>query len=253
MKCKLAHLILAFFILALNSQPGVSATNPSRDPGGFLPVPADPGGPSPVPVTTAITPPVNTLTSTSNPPPVALLIADSDYVADDKYKLMPGDSVSFQIKEDRTNAIPLTVTESSELDVPYIGRVNVLGRTCKQLADEVKALLEKDYYHRATVTIGINQRTKVLGSVYVYGPVRLPGPVQIPAGELFTASKAILRAGGFMDFANKKEVKVIRKTATGSTTFKVNMVNVLEKAMAEQDLPLEPEDFIFVPTKKFNL
>ena len=58
----------------------------------------------------------------------------SGYVLDDKHKLVPGDRVSFQIVEDRTNSIPMLVAESSELDVPYIGRVSVQGKTCRQAA-----------------------------------------------------------------------------------------------------------------------
>jgi len=255
MKCKVAHLFVAhlfvaLFGLAAIAQPGEPAGNPARDATGFLPVPTEPAEFSPAPATNASAAPAPTAGAATSIVPGT---TNSSYVLDDKYRLMPGDSVSFFIKEDRTNAIPLLVSDSSELDIPYIGRLNASGRTCKQLAEEVKALLEKDYYHRATVIIGVNQRTKVLGSVYVFGPVRTPGPVLIPAGETFTASKAILRAGGFMDFANKKEVKVVRKTATGNTTFKVNMVNVLEKGMTEQDVPLEPEDFIIVPQRAFNL
>jgi len=184
--------------------------------------------------------------------PVASRVAPGAYALDDKRKLLPGDRVSFQILEDRTNAIPLLVAESSELDVPYIGRISVAGKTCKELANEVKTLLEKDFYYRATVIIGLDTLAKVLGKVYVWGPVRAQGPIDIPANETFTASKAILRAGGFGDFANKKQVKVVRKTPTGNVSLNVNMVEVLEKGNTDQDIPLEPEDFIIVPQRAVN-
>jgi polysaccharide export outer membrane protein len=161
--------------------------------------------------------------------------------------------VSFQIVEDRTNAISILVAESAELDVPYLGRVSVAGKTCKQAADEIKALLEKDYYYKATVIIGLDELSKVLGRVYVFGPVRNPGPIEIPANEVFTAGKAILRAGGFGDFANRRSVQVVRKTATGSKTLKVNMENVLEKGKMDEDIVLEPEDFVIVPQRALNL
>ncbi len=178
--------------------------------------------------------------------------APSAYTLDDKRKLLSGDRVSFQILEDRTNAVSLLVADSSELDIPYIGRISVADKTCKELAAEVKTLLEKDYYYRATVIIGLDSLAKVLGKVYVWGPVRTQGPIDIPANETFTASKAILRAGGFGDFANKKEVKIVRKTATGNVTLKVNMVEVLEKGRTDQDVVLYPEDFIIVPQRAIN-
>jgi len=190
-------------------------------------------------------------TSTTNQV-VAPRMAPGSYALDDKRKLLPGDRVSFQILEDRTNAIPLLVAESSELDIPYIGRISVAGKTCKELANEIKMLLEQDYYYRATVIIGLDALTKVLGKVYVWGPVRVQGPIEIPANETFTAGKAILRAGGFGDFANKKDVRVVRKTPNGNVTLKVNMVEILEKGNTDQDIPLEPEDFVIVPQRAVN-
>jgi polysaccharide export outer membrane protein len=88
--------------------------------------------------------------------------------------------------------------------------------------------------------------------VYVFGPVRNPGPVEIPSNETFTAGKAILRVGGFGDFANRKAVQIVRKTPAGNRTFKVNMENVLEKGRIEEDITLEPEDFIIVPQRAIN-
>ena len=226
-------------------EQAAGANSPARNPDGFLPVPAEP---------LALTP-----RATNAAPPSAALAAThaaglttGGYMLDDKHKLLPGDRVSFQIVEDRTNAVPLMVAESYELDIPYIGRINVNGKSCKELANDVKTLLEKDYYHRATVIIGLDALTKVLGKVYVWGPVRTQGPIDVPANENFTAGKAILRAGGFGDFANKKEVKVVRKSPTGNVTFKINMVDVLEKGKTESDVTLEPEDFIIVPQRAIN-
>src|ERR1017187_8533600 len=58
------------------------------------------------------------------------------YVPDATYKLRAGDAVSFQILEDRVwNALDvpknLVVTDSGELDVPYIGRVMAVDKTGK--------------------------------------------------------------------------------------------------------------------------
>ena len=65
------------------------------------------------------------------------------YVADATYKLRVGDTISFQIMEDRIwNSLdapkPLVVTDSGEVDVPYIGRVMAVDKTCKELADDIK-------------------------------------------------------------------------------------------------------------------
>lgn len=174
------------------------------------------------------------------------------YVSDDKRILRPGDKLSFQIVEDRDKLVQLVVTETSEIDFPYIGRINVEGNTCKQVAETAQKLLEADYYYKATVILGVDSMSKVVGRVYVIGPVRAPGAVEIPANENFTAGRAILRAGGFGDFANKKNVQIIRKTPTGNTTLKVNMVDVFEKGNLDADVTLEDGDFVIVSERSIN-
>jgi len=205
--------------------------------------------------------------SATNPPAPATLTVPtnsstlpaslSGYVPDDKYKLRVGDKVAFQILEDRDLPKSLVVADSGELDIPYIGRVPARDKTCKQLAEECKALLEKEYYYRATVIIALDVANRLLGRVYVWGQVRNQGPIDIAVNENLTAGKAILRAGGFSDFANKKKVKVVRGGGSGGETagkqsFELNMTAILEEGKTEQDVLLQPDDFIIVPSRLIN-
>jgi polysaccharide biosynthesis/export protein len=179
----------------------------------------------------------------------------SGYVLDDKHKLLSGDKISVQILEDRDAPKPLNVTDSGEVDVPYVGRVSALGKTCKQLAAELKVMLEKEYYYRATVIVGLDSVSKVIGKVYIWGQVRNQGAIDIPVNENFTAGKAILRAGGFGDFANKKKVRLIRtpkEEGAEKETIELNMVEILEAGKTERDVALQPDDFIIVPSRLVN-
>ena len=186
-------------------------------------------------------------------PPIPTTL--SGYVPDDKYKLRVGDRISLQILEDRDLPKSLVVADSGELDVPYVGRLAASDRTCKQLAGELKAQLEKEYYYRATVVIALDVANKFLGRIYVWGQVKNQGPVDIAVNENLTAGKAILRAGGFGDFANKKKVKVVRggsPEAGGKQNFELNMVDILEEGKTEKDVVLQPDDFIIVPSRLIN-
>lgn len=181
-------------------------------------------------------------------------VTDS-YALDDKHILAPGDKLSFRIVEDRDPAKPLMVTDSSELDVPYIGRVSVANQTCKQVATQSKELLEQKYYYHATVIVGLDSVNKLRGKVYVEGQVRAQGPVDLLFEQKLTAGKAILMAGGFADFANKTKVKVVRASDTADAparTFEINMVDVLENGHTDKDILLEPNDYIIVPAKSVN-
>ena len=173
-------------------------------------------------------------------------------VLDDKYHLAIGDQLSFRIVEDEDDPKVLTVTDSGELEVPYIGRFPAVGKTCKELARELKTELEKTYYLQATVIIAVDSKPRSRGKVYLVGAIGVPGPQDISGDETLTVSKAILRAGGLTSFANGKEVRVTRSIGKGAgdeTNFTVNVSLIYEKGTMEEDLPLRPGDFIFVPER----
>src|SRR5664280_3318132 len=167
---------------------------------------------------------------------------------DEKHILAIGDRLSFRIEEDEEESKPLVVTDSGDLEVPYIGRFPAENKTCKQLARELKAALQKDYYYQATVIIAVDLMTKSRGKVYLVGPVRMPGPEDIPSDEVLTLSKAILRAGGFTDFADQHHVKITRQGGTGEIdkeTLVVDVGQIFDKGKTENDVPLKHGDLIY--------
>jgi protein involved in polysaccharide export with SLBB domain len=177
---------------------------------------------------------------------------------DDKHKLAIGDRLSFRILEDQEDPKeshepkPLIVADSGEVEVPYVGRIRAEAKTCKLLAAEIKAALEKEYYFKATVILAVDVMAKSRGKIYIVGPVRLPGPQEIPSDEVLTLSKAILRAGGFTDFADKRNVKVTRNRNTNPAdkqAFTVDVGEVLEKGRSDRDIPLQADDLIYVPER----
>lgn len=198
--------------------------------------------PPPIPKAAAVEP---ATTST-------VMRTNSMAVLDDKKKLGSNDYVSFRVVEDRDNESQhLRVNDNGELEVPYIGLVQAAGRSCKELAHAVKAALEREYYYRATVIIAVDHISeKSRGRIYVYGSVKGQGPQEIPADESYTVSKAIIRAGGFGDFANKRKVKVTRKNGQD---FVVDLKRVIEEGRTEEDVVLQPDDQIYVPQRLINM
>jgi len=173
---------------------------------------------------------------------------------DDHQKLGPGDRITYRVIEDQDDPRILTITDSGDLEVPYLGLVHAAGKTSLQLAKEIKTLLEKKLYYQASVIIAVEvvNKTRVLGKVYVTGQVRNKGGYELPAGETVTVSKAILNAGGFSDFSDKKNVRLIRKTAEGQQTFLVNVAEIWAKGRLSDDLVVQPDDLIVVPTRLVN-
>jgi polysaccharide biosynthesis/export protein len=179
-----------------------------------------------------------------------------NYVPDDKYLIRAGDKISLQILEEREPAKTLMVADSGELEIAPFGHVTATNKTCKQVMAEVTTLLTNTFFNRATVIMTLELAKEKLGRVYVVGQVRAVGALEMTLTENLTAGKAILRCGGFTDYAKTTQVKVFRpsKTPGGpAQVFLINMEDVFKKGKLEKDLPLEPDDWVFVDSKIFNL
>ena len=187
---------------------------------------------------------------------VSVHAADTNQVAapGGQQKLGPGDKLSYRVIEDQDEPKSLTVTDSGHLEVPYLGLVQAVGKTTQELAKEIKGLLEKDLYYRATVVIALElvNKTRTTGKVYVTGQVHNKGSFDIPGGDTMTVSKAILAAGGFSDFSDKKNVRLIRKSGGSTQTFVINVAEIWDKGKLDKDLMVQPDDLVVVPARLVN-
>jgi protein involved in polysaccharide export with SLBB domain len=171
---------------------------------------------------------------------------------DQTHRLAPGDRLSFRILEDEDDPRQVMVADSGDLELPYIGRYPATGKTCRDLAFSLSKEFEKEYFYHATVILAVDVLARSRGKVYLVGRIRAPGPQDIPSDEVFTLSKAVLRAGGFSDYADQRNVRVTRKgkgLGTSEQTFIVNLEDVIEKGKTESDLVLQVGDLVFIPEK----
>lgn len=175
-------------------------------------------------------------------------------VLDSNRPLARGDIINFRIVEDKDRPVALRVNDAGNIEVPYIGTVSAGGKTPRELAFAVKSMLEREYYHHATVIISLDTAgERSAGLFYITGAVRGGGPMEIPFNEKFTVSKAILRAGGFAEFANQRKVLVTRPKPDGSTeTLTVNVKEVIERGRQDLDIEVQPNDLIRVPERLIN-
>lgn len=189
------------------------------------------------------------------------ITAESMELLDNTRKLGVGDRLSFRVVQEREDAKPLEVTDMGEVEFPLIGRVKAVNKTLKQLAYEVKQLMDREFYYNSTVLIGLDRSSKFRGRIYVIGNVAAVGPQDIPADEVFTVSKAILRAGGFGDFADQRKVKLIRKGAVDTLQQKedvkrdeiiVDCKAIFKGDAAAVDPVVQPDDMIVVPQRLIN-
>ncbi|MGZ5513302.1 MAG: polysaccharide biosynthesis/export family protein, partial [Chthoniobacterales bacterium] len=72
----------------------------------------------------------------------------------------------------------------------------------------------------------------------------------IPPDEDYTVSKAVIRAGGFGDFANKRKVKLTRKNGQELI---IDLKRIIEEGRTDEDVIVQPDDRIFVPQRLINM
>jgi protein involved in polysaccharide export with SLBB domain len=206
----------------------------------------------------------------SSATPITAATISSMTALDDKVLLEAGDTISFRVIEDRDEAVSRVVTDTGEVNFPYINRVKVEGKTCHQVAVEVKKLLEVDYYKRATVIVGLDliigqDKTKAKDMAWVVGEVRQVGPLELLKAQPMTVSQLILRAGGFGEFADQRKIKVIHRSAVGSDKTDSQMPDISDIKDAQVidvksvfdgksaiDPIVKPGDYIIVPKRFFN-
>lgn len=182
-------------------------------------------------------------------------------VLDDRQPIAAGDIISIRVLEDRRDALQQTVAQTGEVQAPYVGLVTAKGKTCRELAFTIKKELEKNFFQHATVVIAIDKfnpeeqkrMQEVEMDFYVmFGIVAKQGKYDLPANEDISISQAILRAGGFAQFANKERVKIIRKTPHGNKTILVNVDGIMRQGDLERDVFIRKDDVIIVEEKKIN-
>lgn len=180
-------------------------------------------------------------------------------VLDNNRPISVGDTISIRILEDRQQPLQQIVAVTGEVQAPYVGLVGARGKTCRELAYTIKRELEKNFFKSATVVIAIdkiNERDMIneieLDFYVVFGFVLRQGKYDLPTNEDVTISQAILRAGGFAQFANKKEVKIVRKTPQGNKNILVNVDAIMQQGDLDRDIYLRKDDVIIVKELNIN-
>ncbi len=173
----------------------------------------------------------------------------------DQTKLKPGDQVSYRvIEEQEPEPNLLTVSPTGDVEVPLLGHFPASGKTCRQLATQLKPLLEKDYFYKATVIVAINSlSTTPIGNVYLTGQVKQQGAIPIPPNEVLTVSRAVLLDGGLADFADRRRVRLLHHNADGTTTTTiVDLKEILDRGKSQKDPVVQDGDTIDVPQRLIN-
>lgn len=142
---------------------------------------------------------------------------------------------------DLTRSVP--VRSDGKISLPLVGEIEAAGRTPAQLEIELTQKL-RTYMTDPEVAVIVEQMNSK--KFNILGEVTKPGSYSLTGAS--TVMDAIAMAGGFRDFAKRKDVYVLRQNADGSQSrIRFNYKEFIKGKNPAQDIKLEPHDTIIVP------
>jgi len=154
------------------------------------------------------------------------------------YLIGPEDILLIRVWREPEHSGLVTVRPDGKITLPLIGDIQAAGLTPDKLDAAVTEALSK-YINNPDVIVSVQAvRSK---RYYVTGEVNRPGafPLVTPLRVL----EALTLAGGFRDFANKKNITILR----GNQRFKFNYNDVVKGKNLAQNILLENGDYVIVP------
>ncbi|WP_153161447.1 polysaccharide export protein [Zoogloea sp. 1C4] len=171
------------------------------------------------------------------------------------YKVAPGDVLTIIVWDHPELTTPAgqyraadqagtVVNEDGTIYYPYVGTLQVTGKTTRQIRDMLVRSLAK-YIEKVQLDVRVaafrSQR------VYVVGEVTKPGLLPITDVPM-TVLEAVNQAGGFGPEADHSRVLLTRK----GTTYRVDIQAMYENGATEQNALLETGDILNVQDRSFN-
>ena len=156
------------------------------------------------------------------------------------YHLGLGDKLRIEVYRDTQLSQSVQIRPDGKITLPLVGDLEANGRTPIELRDVITRQL-KDYMTNPVVTVIVVETKAPVA--YVMGEVNHPGAISLQAP--LTVLQALAIAGGLKDFANAKNIRILRKGPAGMQMISFNYKDALKSARAP--VYLRPGDTVVVP------
>lgn len=130
-----------------------------------------------------------------------------------------------------------TVSDSGNIEIPVLGRVKVAGKTMDEAISAIRQRADT-YLKDATVIVKL-----ISFKISVIGEVSRPGTYNNFNNQL-TVLEAISMAGDITDYGNRRKILVLRPTADGTRSFRLDLTN--SNILTSDGFFLLPNDIVYV-------
>lgn len=158
------------------------------------------------------------------------------------YVIGPEDILSVFVWREKDLSTEVMVRPDGQVSLPLLNDVPAAGLTPEQFRQRVTEAASK-YIEQPNVTVivkAINSR-----KVFVTGEVEKPGPY--PLGGPTTVVQLLAQAGGLREYADSKNITVMRTEAGKMSRLRVNYEDIKKGRRMEQNILLKPGDTVIVP------
>ena len=137
-----------------------------------------------------------------------------------------------------------TVDRHGNIRIPYIGDVNVLGYTEKEIQDKLELELGKYFKNPDLIFVTV----KLAGIQFIVsGEVGSPGTVNLKQNQV-TIVDAIANAGEITQYGNRSDITIIRNSLDGVKKYKLDITKI--DVFESENFYIQPNDIIYVPPLK---
>jgi len=168
--------------------------------------------------------------------------SDSNQPAPASYLIGPGDVLSISVWKEEGMQLEVLVRPDGEITFPLAGEIRAGGLTTKALSDALVEKLKR-YIPNPSVTVSVLK--SVSNKIYVIGKVNRPG--EFIATGYMDVLQALTMAGGLTPYADSDEIKIIRRTKTGTKIKLFDYDEVVSGERLDMNIILNAGDTVVVP------
>jgi polysaccharide biosynthesis/export protein len=156
------------------------------------------------------------------------------------YVIGAGDTLNINVWKEPTLSGTVKVRPDGYITMPLINEVQVAGQTTANLR---KTLEDKYKEYTTDPFVTIRVETIASSEVFLVGQVGKPGAFPLSGNE--TLLQLLTRAGGLGVFADRSNIRVVRRDGSRVTEYTVDYDAII-KGDLKQDVLLRPGDRVIV-------
>lgn len=169
----------------------------------------------------------------------------------EEYVIGPLDDLTIFVWRNPDLGAKVQVRPDGRITTPLISDMSAVGKTPKQLADDLKIALGK-YIENPLVSVIVNNFSGTFSQ-----QVRIVGATEKPASIPFRANMTLLDAmisvGGLSQYAAGNKARLVRfnKDSGQQQEYNVRIGDLLKRGDAKANVMLAPGDVIIIPESMF--